>query len=324
MEPGDGGVDAGRDTGVDSGLDAGPVEDLGTCAQDSACTCTPAVTAVGLSVVAHGAQLSVTGACLTGVTTVRVGGVTQGFVVNDDGRLTIASVADTTPVGLSQPLVAMSPQGSSTARNVTVAHLVVNEVDTATDMGGMQRSQFVEIDTGLAASVNLAEYMVVFFTGADDGVYDTTRGAPLGTTAASGLYLLAGSSVSGAQATLPNSTLASTTDAHAVVLYQGTVLPPSTETLAGLTLPMIDALVYSRIATTSDAGLLDVCYPRRPGPCAAGRRLERRQPADPEHPPLQQQAPRGHLVWRGRADPGCGKRVSVGGQPARVDRPWLP
>lgn len=249
---------------VDNGMtptDAAQDTAVVGCDQAGACGCTPAVSAVGLGVIAHGARLTVTGGCFSDVTAVRIGGVAQAFVVADDGNLTIDSVADTTPVGLAQPLVVASPVGESEARNTTVAHLVVNEVDARTDTGGMQRRQFVEISTGLGASVNLAEYMVVFFGGADDGVYDVTRGAALGTTADSGLYLIANAMVPGAQASLPTATLAPTTDAHAVVVYQGTVLPASSATLGTIALPMVDALVYSTVATTDDAGLLDLCYP---------------------------------------------------------------
>lgn len=265
-ERADGGLNA-ADNGPNS-MDAAQDTAVVGCDQAGACGCAPTVAAIGLGVVAHGARLTVTGGCFSDATAVRIGGVGQAFVVEGDGNLTIESVADATPVGLSQPLVVVSPVGQSTARNTTVAHLVVNEVDARTDSGGMQRRQFVEIDTGLDASVNLAEYMVVFFGGADDGVYDTTRGAALGMTGANGLYLIANAMVSGAQASLPTATLAPTADAHAVVIYQGTVLPPATATLGTIALPMVDAVVYSTVATTNDTGLLDLCYPE------AGDRLQ--------------------------------------------------
>lgn len=255
--------DAGTDPG-DADVDAA----IATCQQSGACTCTPAIVALGLGVVAHGARLTLTGGCFSDATAVRIGGVDQTFVVVDDTHVTIDSVLDTTPVGLSQPVVVVSSEGSSVARNTIVAHLVVSELDADSDAAGMDRHQFVEIGTGLGASVNLAEYMVVFFGGADDGVYDTTRGASLGTTAANGLYLIANSSVAGAQATIPTKTLAPTGDAHAVVIYQGTVLPAATATLGTIALPIVDALVYSTAATTNDTGLLDLCYP------VAGDRLQ--------------------------------------------------
>lgn len=248
------------------------------CDQAGTCDCEPAVTALGLGVIAHGARLMVMGSCLSDVTAVRIGGVAQTFVVDDDGSITVASIADTTPVGLSQPLVVASPEGESRARNATVAHLVVSEVDARTDGGGMQRRQFVEVDTGLAASVNLADYMVVFFGGSDDGVYNMTRGAVLGTTGTNGHFLIANSMVSGAQASIPNSTLATMPGANAVVLYQGTVLPASTATLATIALPMVDAVVFSAEATANDTGLLDLCYP------AAADRLQVDEAANGEDP----------------------------------------
>lgn len=256
----DGGLDAGVDGGdgpADAAVDGGGQ----ACDQAGTCGCAPTASELDLSVVAHGARLAVTGACFTDATAVRIGGVDQTFAVDDDGRITIDSVDDATPVGLSQPLVVISPVGSSAPLAATVAHLVVNEVDARTDTGAMQRAQFVEIDTGLGASVNLSEYLVVFFSGVNDDVYDTTRGAALGMTGDDGLYLLGGSDVSDVQASLPRSTLAPVAGAHAVVLYQGTVLPVANTAIDAVTLPMVDALVYSTAPAAADDGLLVPCYP---------------------------------------------------------------
>ncbi len=244
---------------ADAGADAFVPADAG-CALVGACDCVPSVQLLGLSVVAHGARLVLEGSCFLDAETVRVGGVEQSFVVVSDSRIEIASVSDASPVGIAQPIVVTSPTGTSPSVTRPVVHLVVDELDSSRDMGA-ERNQYVEVSTSVDAALDLSEYHLAFADGTDDGVHDAPTGVVLGTTSASGRYLIGSAMVIGTQATIANDALTASGQARAVVVMQGSTLPSPTATLASLPGPVIDALVYSAVSTTADSGLLAACFP---------------------------------------------------------------
>lgn len=267
MDPGtdagvDGGLDAGSDagTGTDAAVDAGVDASSNGCVVPGSCSCAPTLTSLDLRVVAHGARLTLSGACFTDANAVRIGGVEQAFTVADDGRITVDAVDDATPLGTAQSVVVTSPVGTSAAATRPVVHLVVDELDSVTDVGS-QRRQFVEIATGIDAALDLGDYMLVLVDGGDDGVHSMPAGVVLGTTGANGRYLIGGSMVAGVHATLVVDALTGITEARAAVLYQGSTLPDSAATISQVTGPMIDALVYAGTSLPADSGLLAACYP---------------------------------------------------------------
>lgn len=225
----------------------------------AACGCTPTLSSSSLSVVAHGAHLTLDGTCLGSVDSVTIGGVAQTFQVASDTSIVVASVSEAAPTGASVPIVA-SVGSSNTSLTRPVVHLVIDELDSSAD-NGMERHQYVEISTSVNAALDLSGYQLVFADGADDGVHDSPVGIVLGTTTATGRYLVGNPLVAGTQATVPVDSLTASADVRAVVLAQGSTLPSPTDLLASIPGPILDSLVYTATTRADDVGLLAVCYP---------------------------------------------------------------
>ncbi len=216
---------------------------------------TTTVTSVNYPVIAHGAALTVTGTGFTGATAVTVGGVAQTFTVSSDTEVVIAALDDATPTG-TQPVVV----GDSAGFEVTVIHLVINEIDA--DQTGTDTAEFVEISTGVPG-VNLAGYTLVLWNGGGDISYAAYELS--GTADANGLFLVGSSGLTPA-ITLLSSGLQNGQDGASLHQAPANAFPNSTP--AATTTP-IDAVVYG----TTDQGLLDALI----GPDPA----RRTQPADP-------------------------------------------
>ena len=126
------------------------------------------ISSVDYAVLAHGASLQITGNQLSSASEVTIGGEPQGFTTDSDSQLTISSVLDSTPTG-STELILSSDSGASASFDLTVIHLVINEVDcdqTSTDTG-----EFVEISAGIGG-VDLSGYVLVLYNGNGNRVYD--------------------------------------------------------------------------------------------------------------------------------------------------------
>ena len=126
------------------------------------------ISSVDYAVLAHGASLQITGNQLSSASEVTIGGEPQGFTADSDSQLTISSVLDSTPTG-STELILSSDSGASASFDLTVIHLVINEVDcdqTSTDTG-----EFVEISAGIGG-IDLSGYVLVLYNGNGNRVYD--------------------------------------------------------------------------------------------------------------------------------------------------------
>jgi hypothetical protein len=233
----------------ETGIDCGGA----TC---PACPPPPVVGGVDYAVIAQGGQLVITGSDLTGVSSVTVGGAVQGFTVDSDTQITVAALADGTPIG-PQDVVATSGGGSSTPLSVTVIRLQINEVDPNTP--GIDAAEFVEISTGVP-NVSLAGYTLVFWNGSNDLSYVAIE--LNATTDASGM-LLAGNVglVPAPVLTWADNLLQNGVDAIGIHQALPAAFPNGTPvTAAGL----IDAVVYAS-GVTPDDGLLDALISSDPG-----------------------------------------------------------
>jgi hypothetical protein len=257
--PGDDTLDGGFVSDGDASQDA---SDAAICG--AACPCTPQVTGVSRSVVAHGARLVVEGSCLTGASMLRIGGVAQGFAVAGED-LVVDEVFDTTTIGLNVPLVVETPLGESAPRPLTVVRLVVNEVDSHTGNGANDTNEFVELDTGLAAAVDLTGYAVLFVSGDTPTTYDDIPAIALGMSAANGRYVIGNPGVSGVRATFPSRSLGESSGVHGVLVVQSDDLPVAGTALSTIDAPIIDAIAYSKSSASQNAALLTRCFPSAAG-----------------------------------------------------------
>ncbi len=220
----DGGVD---DGGVDDGgVDDGGVDDGGGAGE------VPAVNAASYDVVAHGGSTTLSGAGLSSTSSVTIGGHDVPFTVLDDASIRIDAVPDSVPTGPQTARVHTS-RGSASI-GLTVVHLVLGELDEATD-SGTDVHQFVEIDTGGLGDLSLAGYVLVAF-GADHTAY---LSVPLERSDASGRAVI------GDAALDPDILIADAVieSAGAAALYQRHDVPDGTAPSAE---DLIDALVYAR------------------------------------------------------------------------------
>ncbi|RJS25913.1 hypothetical protein DRW03_05440 [Corallococcus sp. H22C18031201] len=211
----------------------------------------PAVNSAAPGVIARGATLTLAGIRFTGATAVTVGGVAQTFTVASDTQITIASLADTTPIA-AQPIVVTSPNGSSAPQNVTVIDLLISELDA--DQVGNDTKEFVELSTGVPG-VNLSGYVLVFYNGANNQSY---LAVDLNTTTDAGGRVVVGNP--GAMTPAPVLTFANgllQNGEDGVAVYQNTAasFPNNTPVTATR---LIDALVYNNAATPLATGLLNV------------------------------------------------------------------
>ncbi len=207
-------------------------------------TC-PSTTAVDLGVASRGAKVVVTGAGLTGASSVTIGGVEQAFTVDSATALTIPSVANGTPMG-SQSLLVTTPLGTAAPYSLTVIDLAVNELDS--DQTGTDTLEFIELSTGVP-NVSLAGYSLVFFNGTNDAAYQVIDLSGV-VSDGGGLALIGNPGVVPApQKTFANNLLQNGADA--VAIYQGLFASGGGVSQSGL----IDALVYDT-NDADDAGLL--------------------------------------------------------------------
>ncbi|MGA9524308.1 MAG: lamin tail domain-containing protein, partial [Myxococcaceae bacterium] len=217
---------------------------------------TATVTAVNYPVIAHGAALTITGTGFTGVTAVSVGGVAQTFTVTSDTEVVIAALDGATPTG-TQALVV----GNSAGFNVTVIHLVINELDA--DSPGNDVAEFVEISAGVP-NVSLAGYSVVLWNGSGDTSY---LELPLSMTNAAGLIVV-GSAGLASDPTLQLASNGIQNGQDAAALYQAPVgAIPNGTPLASAPVPL-DVLVYDS-ADPDDPELLSLL-----GPAGASERVQ--------------------------------------------------
>ena len=208
------------------------------------------ISSVDYPVIAHGASLQITGNQLSSASEVTIGGEPQGFTADSDSQLTVASVLDSTPTG-STELIVTSESGAEAVLDLTVIHLVINEVDcdqTSTDTG-----EFVEISAGIAG-VDLSGYVLVLYNGNGDRVYGQRQLA--GVTNDEGLLLVGPSGFAPEpQVTWGGASNQLQNGADGVGLHQGDAanFPGG----AGVSAEgLIDAVVYGT-SDGADAGLLD-------------------------------------------------------------------
>ncbi|NMO19581.1 hypothetical protein HPC49_35640 [Pyxidicoccus fallax] len=208
---------------------------------------------------AHGGQVSISGTGFTGATAVTIGGVAQPtFTVDSDTQITITNIADSTPVGASQPVVVTTPAGPVEAGNTPVIRLLINELDS--DTPGTDLLEFVEISTGVP-NLPIAGFSLVHFNGSTDRSELTVE--IKGTTDATGLILIGNAGVTPAPAVTFGDGLLQN-GADAVGIYQGAASAYPNGTTASST-NLIDALVYDT-ADADDTGLLDALLGTGTGP----------------------------------------------------------
>ena len=208
------------------------------------------ISSVDYPVIAHGASLQITGNQLSSASEVTIGGEPQGFIADSDSQLTVASVLDSTPTG-STELIVTSDSGASDAFDLTVIHLVINEVDcdqTSTDAG-----EFVELSAGLAG-VDLSGYVLVLYNGNGDRVYDKRQ--LTGVTNDEGMLIVGPSGFAPEpQVVWGGATNQLQNGADGVGLHQGDIDDfPGGADVGNYAL--IDAVVYGT-SDGADAGLLD-------------------------------------------------------------------
>ncbi|MFO0554141.1 MAG: lamin tail domain-containing protein [Polyangiaceae bacterium] len=225
--------------------------DGNTDCADSDCSGLPScsglnIQSVDYPVIAQGGKLVITGAGFTNATLVTIGGISETFTVNSDTQITIASVGDTTPIGVGQPLVVSVNASMSNSFSITPIRLQINELDA--DQVGTDAAEFIEVSTGVP-NVNLTGYTIVFFNGSNDLSYFALD--MNATTDANGL-LLVGNSGLNPPLVFTNNFLQNGQDA--VALYQAaqSAFPNNT---AVTNVSLIDALVYDT-ADADDPGLL--------------------------------------------------------------------
>ncbi|MBK8253979.1 MAG: lamin tail domain-containing protein [Polyangiaceae bacterium] len=206
------------------------------------------VNSVDYQVITHGGKLVLTGAGFTGATSVTIGGISVMFAVDSNNQITIAQMPDNVPLG-TQPIVVTAGAAMSMPFNVTVIHMLINELDA--DTPATDAAEFVEISTGVP-NVSLAGYTLVFWNGSNDTSYLALN--LNGSTDANGMLLVGNSGVMPVPpVTWANNTLQNGQDA--VAIYQAPLASfPNGAMVTGTA--VIDALVYDT-NDADDPGLLD-------------------------------------------------------------------
>ncbi|MDQ3037562.1 MAG: hypothetical protein M3Y87_34525, partial [Myxococcota bacterium] len=233
----------------------GPCEAGETCTANACVPAAPSITSVDLTVLAHGARITITGTALGAVTDVSIDGAMQA-IVSATPTTIVFQVSDASAVGLVRSLSVTSPAGSDSI-SVTVIHLVINELDSLTFTA--DSLEFVELTIGLAAAVDLTGYHLVLVDGTTDTSYASIA---LGSTDAAG-YLLVGSASVSPDITIADATIQNEVEAAAIV-QSATAFADGTAVTSLAVL--IDALVHHS-GQVADAGLLDALL----GPTGAQR-----------------------------------------------------
>ncbi len=222
---------------------------------DPDCALTVACASIGVAgvnypVIAHGGTLVITGTGFTGATTVTIGGVGVPFTVDSNTQITTGAVLDTTPLA-AQNLVVTTPVGATMPFQVTVIHLLINELDSDQVMTDM--AEFVEIATGVP-NVSLAGYTLVMWNGSNDLSYLALNLA--GTTDANGLLLAGNTTLVPPPSPMCTWAASSVQNGQdAISIHQAAVASFPTNTMVSAA-NLIDALVYDT-ADADDPGLLD-------------------------------------------------------------------
>jgi len=194
-----------------------------------------AVSSVDYPAIAHGARLAISGSGFSDATIVTIGGVDAGLItVESDTSIVVDAVGDHVPVG-AQDLVVEVGGDETDPFEVTVIHLVINEVDA--DQPSTDAAEFIEVSAGIA-DVDLTGYSVALYNGGNDSRYMTVELAA--TTDANGLVLIAPEGFAPTpQITFGGATNQVQNGSDAVAILQGTDLPNELPT-AGI----IDSLLY--------------------------------------------------------------------------------
>lgn len=211
------------------------------------------ISSVDYPVIAHGASLQITGNGLSGTSEVTVAGEPQRFTVDSDNQVTLPALLDSTPAGAVE-LVLSTEGGASAGFDLTVIHLVINEVDcdqTSTDSG-----EFVEVSAG-SAGIDLTGYVLVLYNGSNDKVY--RRVELSGLTNDAGMLLVGPAGFAPEpQANWGGATNQLQNGADAVGLHQGTADDFPSGSDAGNS-SLIDAVVYGT-NDGADQGMLDILF----------------------------------------------------------------
>lgn len=206
----------------------------------------PVVTDVDYPVIAHGGRLLIMGSHFTGTMGVSIGGINHdNLTENTDGSLTINVVSDNVPTGL-QNLVVTTQQGNSEAFEVTVIHLVINEVEA--DSPGSDNHEFIELSTNMSAVTSLDGYLLVLYNGSQVngeryGIFDLADG---GGTSDDGLMLIGNELLSSVPDIVHGDEAFIQSGEDAIAIYQFAADPatfPADYLGAGNT-GLIDALVH--------------------------------------------------------------------------------
>ncbi len=206
----------------------------------------PTVTGTDYEVIAHGADLKISGSGFGVATDVTIGGVSQDFTIISDSEIVVKQVKDATPLD-AQSVQVGAPDGDSNSAPATVVHLVINELDSDTTSG--DSAEFVEVGAGVA-NVSLEGYTLVFFNGAlanNPAYFQVHLAAKTNSVSLLLTGPVTGSSIPWSNGILQNG-------ADAVAIYQGRAasfpngfLPTTTR--------LLDALVYDT-NDSDDAALL--------------------------------------------------------------------
>lgn len=182
----DAGPDAGPDV-FDAGTDAGPT-DVGV--DSGPPPPPPMILSASYGIVAHGGTTNLGGENLGTIASVTLGGVAVTHESSPGGfRI---QVGDDVPLG-EQPLLVTTDTGRTAGYELTVIHLVVNELDEEM-VSGQDDRQFIEVATYVDSVLDLSGYVLVIFDGDDNRAFYAVG---LGQTSASGLFMLGNSGVDG-------------------------------------------------------------------------------------------------------------------------------
>ncbi len=211
------------------------------------------ISSVDYPVIAHGGTLLVTGNGLSGTSEVTIGGEPQSFDVNSENEVRVFGIVDSTPTGPGE-LVLSTDGGGSASFDLTVIHLLINEVDC--DQTSTDSAEFVEVSAGLPG-IDLSGYVLVLYNGSNDTSY--RRVELNGITNDAGLFVVGPSGFAPEpQATWGGATNQLQNGADAVGLHQGTAdqFPNGSEVNNDL---LIDGVVYGT-SDRADVAILDIFF----------------------------------------------------------------
>ena len=210
------------------------------------------ISSVNYPVIAHGGTVLVTGNGLSGTSEVTIAGEPQSFDINSDNEVRVFAVVDSTPTGPGE--LVLSTDGGSASFDLTVIHLLINEVDC--DQTSTDSAEFVEVSAGLPG-IDLSGYVLVLYNGSNDTAY--RRVELSGLTNDAGLFVVGPSGFAPEpQATWGGATNQLQNGADAVGLHQGTAdeFPSGTEVNNDL---LIDGVVYGT-SDSADVAILDIFF----------------------------------------------------------------